>query len=156
MSFLSIASPLTRLNSLYSPMILPFLGQDLDAVVVAVGDDQPALGVELDRVRRPELARPRSRLADGPEELPVPVEHRDASDEIRVLDVRMTLRDVDVAVRHRSRRRSGRSTHSGGLPTTPGVPSVMSTLPSGLNLTTTLPFVFSPGNFLSSVRRRAP
>jgi hypothetical protein len=39
---------------------------------------------------------------------------------------------------------------SGGFPLTPGVPSVISTLPSGLNLTTTLPFLSSPGNFLSS------
>src|SRR5262249_47517651 len=39
---------------------------------------------------------------------------------------------------------------SGGFPLTPGFPSVISTLPSGLNLTTTLPFWSSPGNLLSS------
>src|SRR5262249_40521154 len=38
---------------------------------------------------------------------------------------------------------------SGGFPLTPGFPSVISTLPSGLNLTTTLPFGSSPGNFAS-------
>src|SRR5206468_9695341 len=41
---------------------------------------------------------------------------------------------------------------SGGLPRTPGLPSVISTLPSGLNLTTTLPLLSSPGNFCSSSR----
>src|ERR1700736_5608819 len=39
---------------------------------------------------------------------------------------------------------------SGGFPLTPGFPSVIRTLPSGLNLTTTLPFLSSPGKFLSS------
>ena len=33
--------------------ILPVFVLDLDAVVVAVGDDQPALGIEHDRVRCP-------------------------------------------------------------------------------------------------------
>jgi hypothetical protein len=67
-------------------------------VVVAVGDDQPSLRIEPDRVRRSELARTRSGLADDPQELPIPVEHRDAPDKIRVLDIRMTLGHVDVAV----------------------------------------------------------
>src|SRR5882762_11767345 len=39
---------------------------------------------------------------------------------------------------------------SGGLPLTPGFPRVMRILPSGLNLTTTLPLSFSPGNLLRS------
>src|SRR6185436_14894802 len=39
---------------------------------------------------------------------------------------------------------------SGGFPLTPGFPSVIRILPSGLNLTTTLPFLSSPGYFLSS------
>ena len=43
---------------------LPILRQDLNAMVVAIGDNQPALGIELERVRRPELARPCSGLAD--------------------------------------------------------------------------------------------
>ena len=34
----------------------PLLRQDLDAMVVAVRDDQLALRIELDRVRRPEFA----------------------------------------------------------------------------------------------------
>jgi hypothetical protein len=41
---------------------LPRLRQDLNAVVVAIGNDQLALGIELQRVRRPEFARPGSRL----------------------------------------------------------------------------------------------
>src|SRR5258708_5965443 len=39
---------------------------------------------------------------------------------------------------------------SGGLPCTPGFPSVIRTLPSGLNLTTTLPLFRSSGNLVSS------
>src|SRR5262249_15785208 len=39
---------------------------------------------------------------------------------------------------------------SGGSPFTPGLPKVMSTLPSGLNLITTLPFLSSPGNLVRS------
>ena len=68
-------------------------------MVVAVGDDQPALGIELERVRRPELARPGSRLADGSEELPVLVEHRDAPDQIRSGHVGMALCHVHVTIR---------------------------------------------------------
>src|SRR5205814_5547481 len=39
---------------------------------------------------------------------------------------------------------------SGGLPRTPGFPSLIRILPSGLNFTTTLPLLPSPGNVLSS------
>src|SRR5215813_1811685 len=78
--------------------ILPVLGQDLYAMVVAVGDDEPALGVELNGVRRPELAWARSGLADDPQELAVPVEHRDTADKIGLRDVRVTLGHVNVAV----------------------------------------------------------
>src|SRR5216117_4007935 len=39
---------------------------------------------------------------------------------------------------------------SGGSPFTPGLPNVISTLPSGLNLMTTLPFLSSPGNLMRS------
>ena len=38
--------------------ILSLPGQDLNAVIVAVGDDQPSRGVELDRVRRTGLPGP--------------------------------------------------------------------------------------------------
>ncbi len=76
----------------------PSLDQYLDTVIVAVADDQPALGIELDRVRRPELARPHSGLADGPEKSTGPVEHRDAPDKVRILHVGMTLGHIDVAV----------------------------------------------------------
>ena len=98
-SFLSMASPLMRPKSWYSRDELALLRQDLDAMVVAVGDDQPALGIELERVRRPELARSCSGLADDPEKLPVPVEHRDAPDQIGSRHVGVALRDVDVAIR---------------------------------------------------------
>src|SRR5262245_8828824 len=65
---------------------------------MAVGDDQPFLGVELDRVRCSELPWPRSGLADDPQELAVAVKHRDAPDKIRILDVGMALRHVNIAV----------------------------------------------------------
>jgi hypothetical protein len=41
---------------------------------------------------------------------------------------------------------------SGGFPFTPGVPSVINTLPSGLNFMTTLPFGSSPGNVSENKR----
>src|SRR5207249_11068363 len=78
--------------------ILPLLRQDLNSVVVTVGDDQPSLGVELDRVRCSELPRPRSDLTDDPQELAAAVEHRDTADKVRVLDVRMALRHVNSPV----------------------------------------------------------
>src|SRR4029453_9914571 len=46
---------------------LPVFRQDLEAMVVTVGDDQPALGIELERVRRPEFARACSSFADDSE-----------------------------------------------------------------------------------------
>ena len=46
--------------------IFPFLRQDLNPVVVAVGDDQPSLRVELDRVRCAEFPWARSGLTDDP------------------------------------------------------------------------------------------
>ena len=97
-SFLSMASPLVRPKSSYSRDELPRLRQDLDAMVVAIGDDQPALGIELERVRRPELAGPCSGLADDSEKLPVLVEHRDAPDQIGIGHVRMALGHVDVTI----------------------------------------------------------
>src|SRR5262249_41124752 len=53
---------------------------------------------EFHRMGRPELARARSGLADNPQELAVAVEHRNAPDEIRILDVHMALGHVNVAV----------------------------------------------------------
>src|SRR5262249_49928405 len=78
--------------------IPPFLRQDLNSVVVAVGDDQPSLGVELNRVWCSELPWPGSGLTDEPQELAVSVEHRDTADKIRILDVGMALRNVYIAV----------------------------------------------------------
>ena len=157
-SFLSMARPLVRPKSWYSRDELPFLGQDLDAMVVAIGDDQPTLGIELERVRRPELARSSAGLADESEKLSVPVEHRDAPDQIGIRHVGMALGDVDVAVLGSVTTSVGSVRASGGFPLTPGFPNVIRTLPSGLNFTTTLPFLPSPGNFgrssgLGAVRR---
>src|SRR5437773_12120157 len=75
--------------------ILPLLRQDLNSVVVAVGDDQPSLGVELARVRCSELARPRSGLTDDPQALAAAVEHRDTAHKTPVLDLRMALCHVN-------------------------------------------------------------
>src|SRR5262245_32569749 len=78
--------------------IPPFLRQDLDSVVVAVGDYQPSLRVELDCVWCSELPWPGSGLTDDPQELAVSVEHRDTADKIRILDIGMALRNVYIAV----------------------------------------------------------
>src|SRR5688572_29148617 len=67
-------------------------------MVVAVGDDQLALGVELERVRCPEFARRRPGSADDSEELPAPVEYRDAPDEVGICHIRMALCDVNVTI----------------------------------------------------------
>src|SRR5436309_16108867 len=67
-------------------------------MVVAIGDDEAALRVELDRVRRTELAGTGAGLADDAQELAVLVEDRDAADEIRIGDVGVALADVDVAI----------------------------------------------------------
>src|SRR5262245_53791256 len=76
--------------------IPPFLRQDLNSVVVPVGDDQPSLGVELNRVWCSELPWPGSSLTDDPQELTVSVEHRDTANKIRILDVGMVLGDVYI------------------------------------------------------------
>src|SRR5262249_9036721 len=60
------------------------LRQDLDAMVVAIGDDQPAFRIEFERVRRPKLSWPGSRFADGSEELSVFIEYGDSADQIGV------------------------------------------------------------------------
>src|SRR5215470_3383890 len=52
------------------------------------------------------------------------------------------LRSVTTAV--------GSVRDSGGFPRTPGFPNIIRTLPSGLNLITTLPFLPSLGKFLRS------
>ena len=67
-------------------------------MVVAVGDDQPAAGIELERVRRPELARSGSRSADGSEELSFLVEHGDAPDQFRICHVHVALCHVNVSI----------------------------------------------------------
>src|SRR6185503_8986711 len=77
---------------------LPFLGQNLDAMVVPIGHHETTLRVELDGVRRSEFSRPGAGLADHAQELSGPIEHRDASDQIGIRDVGMALRDVDIAV----------------------------------------------------------
>ena len=49
--------PLGRPNCRHSAMNLPVLVEDLDAVVLAVADEQPAARIHRDRVRLAELAR---------------------------------------------------------------------------------------------------
>ena len=67
-------------------------------MVVTVGHNQPILGIELEAVWRPELARPRARPANEAKELSSPVEHRDAADEIGRRHVGVTLSDIDITV----------------------------------------------------------
>src|SRR5215510_6041401 len=49
-------------------------------------------------MRRAELARAGAGLADGAQKLAVAIEHRDAPDEIGVLDIGVALGDVNIAV----------------------------------------------------------
>ena len=58
---------------------VPVLVEDLDAVVAAVGDEQPALRVEGEPVGRPELAGPEADLAPLLDEVAVLVELEDAA-----------------------------------------------------------------------------
>ena len=67
-------------------------------MVVTVRDDEAALRVEQERVRRSELARSGARLADGSKELSVPIEHGDSRDQIRILDVGVALGHVHIAI----------------------------------------------------------
>src|SRR4051794_9740782 len=64
-----------------------FFGENHDAMVMSIGDDEPAARVELQRVRRAELAGPRAGFADGALELSILIEHGDAPDQIGVGDV---------------------------------------------------------------------
>ena len=68
-------------------------------MIVAVGDNEPPLRIPHKRVRGAELARASPHFSDGPYEFSILVEHRDASDEIRILDVRVTFCDVHIASR---------------------------------------------------------
>src|SRR5678815_1933286 len=74
------------------------LGQNLDPVIVAIGNDQPALRIKLNRVWSAELARARAGLTDDSEELSVLIEYGNPPHEVPIGDVGMTLRHVDVAV----------------------------------------------------------
>src|ERR1051325_9873859 len=78
--------------------ILPLLRQDLNSMVVAIGNNQASLGVELDRMRSSELPRTHSGLTDHAQELAVAVEDRDPAHQIGIVDVRVALRDVNIAV----------------------------------------------------------
>ncbi len=66
-------------------------------MVVTIGDDQPALGIELERMRCPELARCGSRLSNGSEKLAGFVEHRDAANQIWSRHIGVALSHVNVA-----------------------------------------------------------
>src|SRR5262245_13606659 len=75
--------------------------EDLDADVATVGNDETSALVEHHRVRGPELAWPRTQLAEAPNEFAVFRENRNASDSARrrrrILTA-VALRDQDVAV----------------------------------------------------------
>jgi len=97
-----------------------------------------ALGIELDHVRRPELARPvpvlpmilrNLPLRSNTEMRPTRFGFRHSYDS----------RHVNVAVARIGGDVGRLGQGIGGFPLTPGFPSVISTLPSGLNLTATLP-----------------
>src|SRR6185295_1263114 len=77
---------------------LSVLGEDLDPMVVAVGDDQAPLRVELDVVWRAKLSGTGAGLADGAQELAVLVEHRDPANELGILDIGVALGDVNIAI----------------------------------------------------------
>ena len=83
---------------------VPVLVEDLDAVVAAVGDEQPALRVEGEPVGRPELAGPKADLAPLLDEVAVLVELQDPPGRtlrrVGVLSA-VAVRDEDVAVRRR-------------------------------------------------------
>ena len=60
-SFASIRQPTRTAEVEVLSEERPLLRQNLDAMIVAIGHDQPPLGIELHRMRRAELAWPRSR-----------------------------------------------------------------------------------------------
>jgi len=74
---------------------LSILIEDLDAVVTAIGDEQPSFGIESETMRTVELARSRSLLPPGLDEFPVLGE----LDDPRVGVAAMAVRDEDIAVR---------------------------------------------------------
>src|SRR5215468_11702952 len=90
MSLLSIASPLTRLNSLPSSgsEFGGCAGRRRSAVPGSRTQSRVVFGTPL----------PGSSLTDDPQELAVSVEHRDPANKIRILDVGMALRNVYIAV----------------------------------------------------------
>ncbi len=98
-------------------------------MVVTVGDDQAALGIEHEGVRRPELAGPGSHFADSSEELAFLVEDGDAPDQIRICHVRMALCHVNVTIPRVGHDVSRVSQWlRGGFPLTAGFPSVRRTV----------------------------
>ena len=113
---------------------LAVLIEDLNAVVAAVGDEQAAGGVHRERVRRVELARPRTLPAPGLDERAVLRKLHDAGVGVAAVAVG----DEDGAVGRDDDVR-GRAEVSGPSPATPALPSVINTFPSGLNLNTWCP-----------------
>src|SRR5881398_3393065 len=87
--------PLGRPNCFHSAM-KPFLVEDLDAVVLAVADEQAALRIEGQGVRAVEFADARALFAPGFEELTVGVELHDARIGGRLLSVAVGHKNVAV------------------------------------------------------------
>ncbi len=85
--------PLGRLNWRISVDEIAVLVEDLDAVVVAVADVEPALGVEGERVRLVEFAGTGAELAPRLDQFAVLGEFEDA-----VVACAVALGDEDVAV----------------------------------------------------------
>ena len=132
--------------------LLPFgeelavLVEDLQPVVLAVGDEEPALRVERQRVGRRELARPGALPAPRLDELAVGGKLDDAR-VCRARRRRRSTRPCAVTAKH------GLLNSSGPSPATPFLPSVISTLPVGLNFHTWLPL---PSFMSASVTQISP
>src|SRR5262249_49935402 len=82
---------------------LAILIKNLNAVVRAIPEEEPALRIHGDRVRAVDLARSRSLRAPGLDELPVPGELHDTR--IGVPAMAVGNEDVTVGSGHHGRRR---------------------------------------------------
>ena len=93
--------------------------EDLNTMVVPIGNHQVTLRIERQGVGRSKLARPASGFADDTEKPSGLIEHRDSTDEIRICHISLALGNIGVTigrVGHHGRRigeRGGRiSSHT--------------------------------------------
>ena len=130
--------PLRRLNCVHLGEELAVLVEDLDAVVAAIGDEQPAPRIERERVRLLNSPGPGAELAPALDELAVLRELRDPRDRVGRAFAFWPLwpSATKMSPFGAVTTSFGSVSASGGLPATPALPSVSSTLPSGLNLIT--------------------